>query len=156
MPASSSLMLHSCRLACKWIALIASTLQKGARAQQAGASTSYAAPNAFSSFASQAGQEAPASQGSGLYRMFGGEQPFMLSAHLIIILLCMLPKIAAIHSTVLRRLLCCTLLCIVNDRMAIQMRLLLTLLCVCCIALLHSCPSRGAVHLTAMEKFCCS
>ncbi|KAL3156667.1 ATP-dependent zinc metalloprotease FTSH 4, mitochondrial [Trebouxia sp. C0009 RCD-2024] len=51
---------------------LAQTLQRGARAQQAGASTSYASPNAFGSFASQAGQDASASQGSGLYRMFGG------------------------------------------------------------------------------------
>lgn len=49
-------------------------LQRGARTQQGGASTSYASPNAFGSFASQAGHEAPASQGSSLSRMFGGEQ----------------------------------------------------------------------------------
>ena len=67
-------MSHCSHLAIKWTALTASMLQKGARAQQAGASTSYAGQNAFGSFASQAGQEAPASQGSGLYRMFGGEQ----------------------------------------------------------------------------------
>ena len=79
-------MSYCHHLACKWTALTASVLQKGAQAQQAGASTSYAAPNAFGSFASQAGQEAPASQGSGLYRMFGGEQSasaFQLSAHRI-------------------------------------------------------------------------
>ena len=65
-------------------------LQKGARAQQAGAGTSYAAPNAFGSFASQAGQEAPASQGNGLYRMFGGEQSAAAfhAEHFSITLLC--------------------------------------------------------------------
>lgn len=46
-------------------------LQRGAhQARQGGASINYAAPNAFGSFASQAGQEAPSS--SGLSRMFGG------------------------------------------------------------------------------------
>lgn len=48
------------------------TLQRGAsQARHGSASTSYASPNAFGSFASQS-QEAASSQNSGLYRMFGG------------------------------------------------------------------------------------
>lgn len=74
-------------------------VQRGARAQQAGASTSYASPNAFGSFASQAGQDASASQGSGLYRMFGGEHsPTTLhSGHDCLVLHCL----ARLHYTAL-------------------------------------------------------
>ena len=47
-------------------------LQRGAsQARHGAASTSYASPNAFGSFASQS-QEAASLQNSGLYRMFGG------------------------------------------------------------------------------------